>query len=111
MAERIEKHTPGPWEAETRACVGSPDWQVTSGRLVVAVVSGGGDLRGAGRRNALLLAAAPELLEAARDALALLVDFRQERSSMRPRLRDDKEEDPPSPVEAALALAIAKATE
>lgn len=69
MAPNSEaKHTPGPWEPkpETNYC---PAQVWADGRLLADVF---GESRDARKANASLIAAAPSLLAAAKDALLLL---------------------------------------
>ena len=56
----MSKHTPGPWERWGRA---SPSQVISAGDCFVAQTLGGND-----EANARLIAAAPDLLEALREA-------------------------------------------
>ena len=64
----MSKHTPGPWVAQRHgAIVGGPEFEFTNGKarkqiaMACAVPEG---VEGDQQANALLIAAAPELLEA-----------------------------------------------
>lgn len=93
------KHTKGPWSV-------SPDnpkageYDIVSDEWFIAGTYGGCDEVN-GKANAHLIAAAPDLLEAAQSALELLTCVEMERVKIRGKAADIK----------ALKAAIAKATE
>lgn len=62
------KHTPGPWVQGCESI--DPEWRIvtTSGGAIIANVNG------ADEANALLIAAAPDLLNALEQAIALVDD-------------------------------------
>lgn len=66
----MSKHTPGPWHAETLA--GREGWRVTSTKGSVALLPDGETTgpRYEQDANAALIAAAPEMLEALKGAVA-----------------------------------------
>lgn len=61
------KHTPGPWHVDWRGLVSIRD---ASGKVVISSPSGKTKTREENTANAMLAAAAPELLDAAEKALA-----------------------------------------
>jgi hypothetical protein len=73
-------HTPGPWRSEKGSdgfvIVGNPKWRCTRfgvrGEWEIAVIDTDGEDDGA---NARLITAAPELLDAAEKAIALIDDM------------------------------------
>lgn len=101
----MSAHTPGPWALVPRSeCYGRQpepgvEWVVSDGRLGWVCVGPGWDdeYRDESYANARLIAAAPELLAACVDALALL------------RTVPDEFAMPDHPVFGALRDAIAKA--
>ena len=90
---RMSEHTPGPWVAGSEPW----GWDIVghSGTVVVAQ----SDYCEGAEANARLIAAAPELLAAAEDALQFLAD-----NDPGPHLQD-------CPVFMGLAIAIRNATE
>lgn len=92
----MTKHTPGSW-----AIGEDGDVYADRGAACVARIVGAPDGITEAQANARLISAAPDLLEAARDALALLREMR--------RREEEDWYDMPSPTEDALDLAIRKA--
>ena len=80
------KHTPGPWVAKFHPHYRDTDWRIkpahpirgsTAGFAPLAIVKGDERIYGEAEKeaNARLIAAAPELLESAKDALGMLEDM------------------------------------
>lgn len=72
----MSKHTPGPWKVDKYIDSGKPSLSVSAnGSEVAQASSWAGDGADEAGANARLIAAAPELLEACREAKEVLDDL------------------------------------
>lgn len=67
----MSKHTPGPFEAVQRSSDPANTWSVMAGHRCVAKCSEPGKIS-ANRENAILFAAAPDLLEALNEVMQIV---------------------------------------